>query len=253
MRPCTMTKPLVLALLIAFSGAGLAAADGFRDIASVNAITYFDGSWRIETSDAFLARIVPGFTVLARVARNDEEGWNQYVFTVGPVVNLSDTLYLDAAYGLGIDSLGALMHEVGANFNYETDATSTSLGVRADFFPDSGYFYFLPSLSGKFHPLPALGVFGKLFLSIDSAAIVTEAFWGEADYAFSPVFRARAGFTVSRASTLGYSLIGGIDVSFTPSLTLKYSLQYLSDSIEYLTAPQLHSGVSNLLLLDWRF
>lgn len=253
MRPSSTTKVIVIALLVAFAGSGLAAADGFRDIASVNAITYFDGSWRIETSDAFLARIVPGFTVLARVARNDEEGWNQNVFTVGPVINFSDTLYLDASYGLGVNSLGALMHEAGANFNYETDLTSTSVGVRADFFPDSDYFYFLPTLSGKFHPLPALGLFGKLFLSIDSATTVTEAFWGEADYTFSPVFRARAGFTVSRASALGYSLIGGIDVSFTPNLTLKYSLQYLSDSIEYLTAPQPHSGLSNLLLLDWRF
>ena len=67
------------------------------------------------------------------------------------------------------------------NFNYETDTTATSLGAQGRLVPATGYFYYLPSISGKFHPVPALGLFGKFFLSIDSEAVVTESFWGEAD------------------------------------------------------------------------
>jgi hypothetical protein len=253
MRSPGVMKAIVLVLLFAAAGIGPASADGFRDIASINLITYFDGTWRIEAADAFLARIVPGFTILGRIDRGDTPGWYQHVFTIGPVINFSDTLYLDASYGLGVDSALALTHEATVDFNYETDSTAAAIGVRAVFFPSLGYFYILPSITGKFHLIPALGLFGKFFLSVDSAAIITESFWGEADYAFSPAFRARAGFTVSRAADFGFSFIGGVDVSFTPAITLKYSLQYLSDTVEYLAAPQPRSGLSNGLILDWRF
>jgi hypothetical protein len=121
------------------------------------------------------------------------------------------------------------------------------------FFPDTGYFYFLPSLSGKFHPTPALGVFGKAFFSVDSDGVVTNSFWGEADYAFSAVVTGYAGFTLSRADAFGYSLIGGARFALTPAVSLQYSLQYLSDTVTYLTEPQPRSGISNSLVLDWRF
>jgi len=253
MRLRTAFRAIVLVVLIAAGGAGPAVAEGMRNIASVALVSYFDGSFRVESSDTFLARIVPGFTVLARVSRNDMPGYTQHVFTLGPVVNFSDTTYADLAYGLGIDSAGAFTHEAEANFNYETESTWAGVGVRAVFFPASGYYYLLPSFSGKFHPVPALGLFGKAFISIDSAGVVTNSFWGEADYTFSPTFQANVGFTVSRAEAFGYSLIAGARVSFTAKLSLQYSLQYLSDTVSYLAAPQPRSGISNGLILDWKF
>jgi hypothetical protein len=253
MRSRAASRPILIILLAAAAGAGPAAAEGMRNITSVALVSYFDGSFRLESSDTFLAQIVPGFTVLARVSRNDTPGYNQHVFTLGPVVNFSKATYAELSYGLGIDSAGAFSHEAEANFNYETEATWAGVGVRAVFFPSSGYYYFLPSFSGKFHPVPSLGLFGKAFISIDKAGVVTNSFWGEADYMFSARFTANVGFTVSRAEAFGYSLIAGVKVSFSPAIALQYSLQYLSDTVTYLAAPQPRSGVSNGLVLDWKF
>jgi hypothetical protein len=243
---------VVLFLLLAL-GAGTAGAEGFRNITSVTLVSYFDGSYRLESVDAFLACLFPGFTLLARVSRNDTPGYWQHVFTLGPVVNFSDRLYAELSYGLGIDSAGEFTHEAEANFNFETEATWAGVGVRAVFFPASDYFYLLPSFSGKFHPIPALGLFGKAFISIDSDTVVTNSFWGEADYAFSSRLTANAGFTVSRADAFGFSLIAGLKISFTPKVSLQYSLQYLSDTVTYLAEPQPRSGISNGLVLDWKF
>ena len=256
MRRQVVGRVLVLAGLFILAVCGGAGAEGFRNIASVTAEAYFNGDWRLETTDVLLARIVPSLTAVFKVSRVDSDGWNQHLFYLGPVVSFTDTLYLEAVYGLGIDSDasdGRFSHELDANFNYETEATATSLGLKANWFPGTGYSYYIPSLSGKFQPLPALGLFGKFFLSVDSDAVLTESFWGQADYRFSPLLGARAGFTVSKAAAFGYSLLAGIDFFFRSGLSLKYSFQYLSDRIEYLTSPQPRSGISNALLLDVRF
>ncbi len=253
MRLHTVFLVTLLILLFACAGAGLATAEGLRNIASVTLISYFDGSYRVESVDTFLARLSRSFTLLARLARNDTPGYWQHVFTLGPVVNFSDRAYAELSYGLGIDSAKEITHEAEANFNYETESTWAGAGVRAVFFPASSYFYFLPSFSGKFHPVPALGLFGKAFISIDSDAVVTNSFWGEADWTFSPKLSANLGFTLSRAEAFGYSLLGGVKVSFRPNVSLQYLLQYLSDSVIYLTEPQPRSGVSNGLILDWKF
>lgn len=253
MRLRVASRVVLFVLLATSAGAGTAAAEGLRNIASVTLVSYFDGSYRVESSETFLARLFPGFTILARVSRNDTPDYWQHVFTLGPVVNFSDSIYAELSYGLGIDSAGDFTHEAETNFNYETETTWAGAGVRAVFFPASGYFYFLPSFSGKFHPIPALGLFGKAFISIDSATVVTNSFWGEADYAFSSRLTAIGGFTVSRAEAFGYSLIAGVKVFFTPKVSLHYSLQYLSDTITYLAAPQPRSGISNGLILDWKF
>jgi hypothetical protein len=250
-------KALLLAGGILLAVCGGAAAEGFRNIASVTLDAYSDHSWRLETTDVFLARIVPALTAVAKATRVDSEGRNQHLFFLGPVVSFTDTLYLEAIYGLGIDSNGSdgrFSHELDVNFNYETDTTATAASLKADWFPATGYSYYIPSISGKFHPRPALGLFGKFFLSIDSDAVVTESFWGQADYRFSPRIGTRAGFTVSRADAFGYSLSAGIDLFFNPALALKYTFQYLSDTVEYGTAGlQPRSGISNALILDARF
>jgi len=261
MRRQVVDRVLVLAGLFILAVCGGAGAEGFRNIASVTAEAYFNGDWRLETTDVFLARIVPALTAVAKVSRVDSDGWNQHLFYLGPVVSFTDTLYLEAVYGLGIDSDatdGRFSHELDLAFNYETDTTAASLGLKANWFPGTGYSYYIPSLSGKFHPLPALGLFGKFFLSVDNDtvnnAVDTESFWGQADYRFSPLVGARAGFTASWADAFGYSLLAGIDFFFRRALTLKYTFQYLSDSVEYGTGGlQPRSGISNALLLDVRF
>jgi hypothetical protein len=246
-------------LLAACAGAG---AEGFRNIASVTGDAYFQGDnrgWRLETTDVFLARILPAWTAVVKLTRLDSEldssYWYQHVFSLGPVVSFTDTLYLEAVYGLGIDSGGLFTHKFDLNFNHETDATTASLGLRADWLPASRYFYFLPSISGKFHPLPALGLLGKFFLSVDSGAVLTESFWGQADYRFSPLFGARAGFTMNHASTFGYSVAAGLDFFFRRPVSLKYTFQFLSDSIDLsgLGGLEPRSGISNALVLDVRF
>jgi hypothetical protein len=251
-------KARMLAGGILLAVCGGAAAEGFRNIASVTFDAYFDHSWRLETTDVFLARIVPALTAVAKLSRVDSEGRNQHLFFLGPVVSFTDTLYLETVYGLGIDSDdsdGRFSHELDVNFNFETDATAAAVGLKADWFPASGYSYYIPSISGKLHPRPALGLFGKFFLSIDSNAKRTESFWGQADYRFSPLVGTRAGFTasLSQEKTFGYSLLAGIDLFFRRALTLKYTFQYLSDTIEPLTALQPRSGISNALILDARF
>ena len=267
MRMQGMGKTLMLAggIILAVCRGG--AAEGFRNIASVTGDVYFQDDsrdWRLETTDVFLARIVPALKAVVKVTRVDSmldsTYWNQHLFYLGPVVSFSDTLYLEAVYGLGIDnneSDGRFTHELDVNFNYETDTTATACGLKADWFPrPGGYcdFYILPSISGKFHPLPALGLFGKFFLSVDRDGADTESFWGQADYRFSPLFGARVGFTASLADAFGGSLLAGIDFFFRRALTLKYSFQYLSNTVEFGTnGTQQRTGISNALLLDARF
>jgi hypothetical protein len=246
-------------LLAACAGAG---AEGFRNIASVTGDAYFKGAnsgWRLETTDVFLARILPALTAVAKItrvdSRVDSSYWYQHLFYLGPVVSFTDTLYLEAVYGLGLDSERTFTHKFDLNLNHETDATTASLGLRADWLPASGYFFFIPSVSGKFHPLPALGLFGKFFLSVDSERVFTESFWGQADYRFSPLFGARAGFAMNHAGTLGYSLAAGLDFFFRRGASLKYTFQLLSDSIDLSDTSDLQarSGISNALVLDVRF
>jgi hypothetical protein len=248
-------RVLILAGLLLLGVCAGAAPEGFRNIASVQADAYFNGDWRLELTNVFLARIVPALTAVAKLSRVDTAGWNQNLIFLGPVVSFTKNLYLEAVYGLGIDSDGVFTHKFDVNFNYETDANATSVGLRADWLPASGYCYFIPSVSGKLHPLPALGLFGKFFLSMDSEPAVTVdtlSFWGQADYRFSPLLGARAGFTMSHADTFGYSLAAGLDFFFRPAVILKYTFQYLSDSIG-IADLEPHSGIENALMLDLRF
>jgi len=251
----TWWRALVLSCVVLALGVSSAHADGFRNIASVMVDTYFDQTWRVETMDVFLARLLPALTAQARVTRDDTNGgWFQHTFFLGPVVSFTDSLYLGAGYGLAIDSAGQVTHEAEADFNYETDTTSTAVGIRSNVFPGTGYWYVLPSISARFHLARALSLFGKFFLSVDNASVVTESFWGEAEYAISSLLAARAGVTVSRASGFGYSVIAGMNFSFSRAITLKYSFQYLSATVEYLAAaPQQKDGVSNAIILDVEF
>lgn len=94
MRNQTMGKACLLAGLLILAVCGGAGAEGFRNIASVTAEAYFNGDWRLETTDVFLARVVPALTAVAKLTRVDSAGWNQHLLYLGPVVSFTDTLYL---------------------------------------------------------------------------------------------------------------------------------------------------------------
>ena len=249
--PANGTSILVLAM--ALLGLLPVEAEGLRNIASITVDNWFDGTWRTEVEEVFLAKVLPALTLQAKAARADSDGWYQHFFHAGPVVSFADTLYLVTAYGVGIDSESVLSHEAELDFNYETADAAVSMGLRAHYLPDSEYAFLVPSMSARIQPVERLGLFSKLFVSVDSDREVTGSCWGEADYAFSSLVKARAGFTVSYANGLGYSIISGVNLSFTKEVMLKYTFSYLSETVDYVTRPEPKRGIENALILDLRF
>jgi hypothetical protein len=244
---------LAIAAVLLARVAAPVAAEGFRNITSISAGAYFDGTWLVESQDVLLAGIVPNLTLLVRVTRDDYPSGYRHQITAGPIVNITDILYFNADYGLTLDSTGAISHEGELEITYETDTSSGAFGIRGDFFPTTGYFYMLPSMSGKFHPLPDLGLFGKIFVSWDATNALTSSFWGEADWRFTDLFSARAGFTLGWSTGIGYSVIAGTDFRFTQDVTLKYTLEYASNTVVYVEKPRTTDGINNTLVLDVRF
>jgi hypothetical protein len=247
-----------LLLLCVSSPAG---ADGFRSITTVTADYYFPSgstasSYYVETDEVLLARLIPALTLEAKVTRNDYPGGPQHIFYLGPVISFTDTIYAVAVYGLGLDGQSNVFHEVDASFNWETDTSAAFFEFKGDYFAVDGTWYVLPSIGGRLHLLPALGLFGEYFMSYaNTVPHITGSFWGEADYALGPVVTIRGGFTVSFSQDLGWSLIAGTDIAITPDIVLKYKASFLSNVIEYLTAPSPSTtyGVENLVSLDWKF
>jgi hypothetical protein len=250
-----------LCVLLAFllHAARPVAADGLRSITTVTADYYFPSSssesYYVETDEVFLARLIPALTLEAKITRNDFSGGPQHIVSLGPVVSFTETIYAVAVYGLGFDVQGNLIHEVDADFNWETDTSAAFVRFKGDYFTSGATWYVLPSLGGKFHLLPALGLFGEYFMSWDSSRQVTGAFWGEADYTLGPVVTLLGGFTVSFSRNLGYSVIAGAEVTITEDMVLKYKFSFLSNVVEYQTqpAPTTNYGIENLLSLDWKF
>ena len=241
-----------------------AAALGLRSITTVTGDYYLPSattveSWFVQTDEVLLVRLIPALTAEAKYTRTDSPGASTNMFTLGPVVNFTDTTYAIATYGLGFDSAPTpnLIHEVNAGLNWETDLSAIFLNVKWDYFTSgAGTWYVLPSLGGRFHVLPTLGAFGEFFIaySPDTSVKLTGAFWGEADYAFSPAFTLRAGFTMSFSSSLGFSAIVGTDFAITDAIAVKYKFSFLSNVVQYFTAatPTTSYGIENLLTLDLR-
>ena len=242
----------MMVLTLAVLAAIPAGADGVRTIATATLDTWFDGSFRVRLEDVLLVRAGPTLTVEARVSREDVPGWHGYQVSLGPVVNITEYLYLDAVYGLGIDSDGSFTHEIDVSLTRETASTAISLGVKADWFPSTGYFYALPSLGGTFHPVPPLGLSGKLFVSVDRNGAVAGSFWGEVDWAFIPSIAVRAGCTLGNADEFAWSLIVGVNVVVSQAVMLKYTFKYLADSLDALPGSPVRRGIENGLVLDVR-
>jgi hypothetical protein len=228
-------------------------AAGVRTIATIALDTWFDGSFRVKMEDVMLVGLLPALTLEARVAREDVAGWHGWQFGLGPVVNLTPNLYLIALYTLGIDSDSVFSHEIDASLNRETATTAVSLGLKADWFPSLGYFYATPSLGGKFHPVAALGLFGKVFVTVDSDGDVSGSFWGEADWSVTPAIALRAGGTMGYSGEFGWSAIAGVNVAITPRVLLKYTFKYLAEPVDALPGEPVRNGIENGLVLDVRF
>lgn len=256
MRIRTACGGFLLACILATAAAAPAAAGpSVRTIATVLLDTWFDGSWRVNVEDVLLVGVVPALTVEARASREDTAGWHGWQFGLGPVVNLTPQLYLIALYGLGIDSEAVVSHEFDASLNHETASTAVSLGAKADWFPSTGTWYVIPSIGGRFHPIPALGLFGKVFVAVDRDGQVSGSFWGEADLTVTRVIALRAGATMGYTYTgeFGWSAIAGASFSFTPKVLLKYTFKYLAEPPENEWISAVKNGIENALVLDARF
>jgi hypothetical protein len=246
-------RAAVLAMVLAVLAAAPLGAITVRNIATAVLDTWFDGSFRTKVEDVVLVGVAPSLTIEARAAREDTAAWHGWRFGIGPVVNLTPQLYLVTLYALGIDSDAVFSHELDASINHETATTTVSLGVKADWFPSLGYWYVIPSLGGKFHPVPALGLFGKVFVAIDSSVKASGSFWGEADWSVTPVIALRMGGTMGYSGEFGWSAIAGVDVAITPRVLLKYTLKYLAEPLDGPPGSPVKDGVENGLVLDVRF
>ncbi len=247
------TLPLSAAASRSATRESAANAAEVRTIATATLDTWFDKSFRLKIEDVLLVGVLPSLTLEARVVREDLEGWHEWQFGIGPVVNLTPNLYVVALYSLGVDSDSVFSHEFDASLNHETATTAVSLGVKADWFPSTGYFYLLPSLGGKFHPVSALGLFGKVFVAIDRNLQASGSFWGEADWSVTPVIALRAGGTMGYSGQFVWSALAGIDVAITPKVLLAYTFKYMVEPLDNRPDSTVRSGIENGLVLDVRF
>lgn len=244
---------MVRAAAFGLAFAAAPAAAGVRTIATIALDTWFDGSFRAKVEDVVLFGVSPSFTVEARASREDVAGWHGWQFGLGPVVNLTPNLYLVTLYSLGIDSDSVFSHELDASLNHETATTAVSLGLRGDWIPSSGYWYLIPSLGGKFHPVPALGLFGKAFVAVDRDRRVSGSFWGEADWSLTAAIAVRAGGTMGYSGEFGWSAIAGVNLNISPKVLLKYTFKYLAEPLDGPPGSPVKNGVENAIVLDVRF
>jgi hypothetical protein len=242
-----------LALAFAILAALPAAAASVRTIATVVLDTWFSDGFRVNVEDVLLVGVLPSLTLEARVAREDASVSHGWQFGIGPVVNLTPNLYLVALYGLGVANSDISNHEIDVSLNHETATTAVSLGAKADWFPAKGLWYVIPSLGGKFHPIPALGLFGKVFLAIDSEGASSGSFWGEADWSVTRVIALRAGGTMGCSGQFVWSAIAGVNVAITQEMLLKYTFKYFDEPIDGRRGSPVKNGIENGLVLDVRF
>jgi hypothetical protein len=246
-------KVSVFIFLFLFIALTPALADRFRSITSGIFNYYFDETFRLDSEEVFLVRILPKFSMKAEVGRADlPDGRYSHSFGLGPIINVTDNFYMDSVYALTINSNKEFAHKIDINFTQETDESVISFGVRYHLYLANDYYY-LPSISGAITPLPQLRLFSKLFFSWDQDEKVSGSLWSEARWSFTPLFAAQAGFTISYTDAFGYSIITGFTFSFTRKISLKYFFQYLSNTVVYGDAPEEKNGIGNGLIFDIRF
>ena len=230
-----------------------ATADGMRNITVATYEYHFNDSWLLSLEDIFLARIASGFTIQAKIARYQTNQRFQHVLSLGPVINLSSQLYIDALYGLGYDSNERFEHRWDANLNYETDDTLLQVGARGAITPDINYYYIIPSMGGKFRLIPLISFLNKIFLSWDNDRAFSGSYWGELEWHVSKNLDLRSGATFTWSETTGFSIIAGANIKISDSMLLKYHFKYLSDEISITSSIERVNGIENSLYLDVKF
>jgi len=225
--------------------------EGLRNIASVTADNFFNGDYTIETVDVFLARFAPFFSMQFRLSRTDSPAGFSHTIGLGPIINFTPGFYLDTRYSTGFDSSWTIFHEAEINLTSETDTSVLSCGARGAIYPKT--WFFIPTVSGELIILEHLGLFGKIFMSIDNANEIAESFWGEAGWSFTPEFKLRAGFTLSYLERLGYSVLCGVDLRLAEGFLIKYTFSFLANTIRENNNPADGYGIENVLICDIQF
>ncbi|MBN2352163.1 MAG: hypothetical protein JXD23_06290 [Spirochaetales bacterium] len=238
--------------LFATLAAPAVAADGLRNITAATFDYYFDDTFRCTVEDVFLARFCPAFSLQVKPSFSATETGSEYVLSLGPVINFSGHVYLDAIYGLGFDSSFRIEHRAEVNLHYEDKAGYLGVGARGAYFPDTNFFFIIPSVEGKIRPLDWLALFGKLFFGWNSLNMPSGSFWGELYWITGPAVTIRTGGTVSHAGAFGYSLLAGVDIRFSPAVLLRYFFQFLADAPDENLARVNGYGIENGLFLDVR-
>ena len=228
-------------------------AEGLRNITSVTVDYYFDGSYRIEAEDVFIALLFPSVSILAKAARTDSPGNYEHIGTVGPIFNFTENLYMEILYGFGLDNALRTGHGGEINLNYETETSVLGLGVKGRYFPDTSGYFIIPSVSGKIQPLTWLSFFAKIFLSWNSAEVFSGSCWGELAWMPDPNITIRTGFTAGWSSGWGYSAIAGLNLRFSPSVLFKYTFQFLANAVDLSAVPRREYGIGNGVFLDVKF
>jgi hypothetical protein len=250
----TTWKVYVLTVFLLFILITPVCAQRFRSITSTIFNYYFDETYRIDSLEVFLVKILPAFSIKTEAGRIDQND-NRYAHTfgLGPIINITPNFYMDAGYALTMNSDDEFSHKIDINFTQETEESIISFGFRVHYFNVNIYYYYLPSISGAITPLPQLRIFSKLFFSWDRYEEVSGSLWSEVSWAFTSLFSANAGFTISYTEGFGYSIISGCKFDFTKKISLKYFFQYLSDTVVYNETPQKKTGIGNGLIFDIRF
>ncbi len=229
-------------------------AEGLRNISVVSFDYYFDNTFRLSIEDVFLARIAPRFTLQFKLARYETDTRYQHVLSLGPVISFTENLYMDAMYGLGLDSALVTEHRGDLNLNFETDDTLLQMGIRGGYTPESGYFYLIPSVGGKFLLAEWLGFMNKIFLSWDNMNVFSGSYWGELEWNINTNFTIRTGGTVGWTEEISYSILAGVSIRFSPDVFLKYHFKYLANNPDYSGGtPVKKEGIENGVFLDIRF
>jgi hypothetical protein len=250
----TTRRILLLATALLVIGAMGAPAQDFRNIASFQVDTYFDGEFETTLDEVFLARLTDLVTLETKIEQRSGSGNGLTFLYLGPIFTWAPGFYTISRYGIGYRSDGVLGHEVELQANYESPDFFVGGGVRGRAFPDDDVWYVIPSLGGKIFPAQGWGLFGKYFFSYNSSDQVSHAFWSEVDYAVADRVTLKVGGTTEigedpidpDSAEVSYSVLSGATFRASDTVNIRYHLEYLG-RVDYA------DGLRNLILVDWRF
>lgn len=249
-------KRSILVLLVTATLAGAASAQiGFRNISSVSVDYYFDGAIANDVNQVFLLTFLDWLAAEFKIQREDTATIHETRGAVAPIF-IVPPYYFIVRYGIGYgseadpDSDPQISHEATIDANLETASYLANITFRASFYP-GGYYFFIPSVGGKFITPIGLGVMARYFYSYNSYGASSHAVLSELDYPVSDAVSIKAGgsatFNLGETEPpMEFTVIAGISFTFVPGLTLRYHFEYLGRQLR-------KDGIRNILVLDARF